>query len=33
MNTVDQTLRAVMQQYQVQSIETKKNSLEQFFVE
>ena len=33
MNTVDRTLRAVMQQYQVQSIETKKNSLEQFFVE
>lgn len=33
MNTVDKTLREIMKQYRVEHIETKKNSLEQFFEE
>lgn len=33
MNEVDSSLREIMKKYKINSIETKKNSLEQFFVE
>ena len=33
MEMVDDALREIMKKYQIKSIETKKNSLEQFFIE